>query len=713
MSLFKIPLTVQIFIAMIFGLIIGNFFTLIDGVSAIAQGFIMLLQMTALPYIALSLMVGFGSLSVHQASKTVKVSLLVFMLLTFISLLFIFVSPIAFPDWENASFYNANTIKTEPVFSLIDLFVPANPFNAFATGSIPAIVVFSIFIGLGLMTVRHKRTTLNVLTTLQTSVANISSLVMKYFAPIGIFCIGYRASATIDASQIEGLTVYVFTAFFNVLLLALIVFPAFIASITTFTYRQVLSIFKTAMLTGFATGSFFAVIPLIVENTKKELALLPDLDKGLLKAPNIFVPISFSLPVGGKLLPLVFVLFAAWFSGAHISFEEYFKLIFFGLPQLFATATVATPHLLDLFNVSGDMMELFLVAESLVVGRLGAVLSVSFATCFTLLIVAVIAKRMTLKPMYLLRNLIIVPLVTVLALFAIQFGFEGLALQYKGYDKFISRDLLYPSVETRNLKKPAEHSTTQQPFTDVLSRIKHRGFLRVGYFRDDLPYAFHNKEAKLVGFDIEVINLLASDLKVSVEYVRIFHNEAQPLLASGYLDMTSGVPVIPDNMSRFTLSTPYSQQAIAMIVKDKRRAEFTDWTNIINNKSLVLGIPETFFYKDAVKAYFKHGKAWELSTPRLFFKEEHQDIDGMIFGAPAASAWTLLYPDYTVVMPKPMRPPLNMAFPINKDDQVFELFLRNWIQMKQQSQELEQIFAYWIEGKMPQYLPHQQNSSTD
>jgi len=51
---------------------------------------------------------------------------------------------------------------------------------------------------------------------------------------------------------------------------------------------------------------------------------------------------------------------------------------------------------------------------------------------------------------------------------------------------------------------------------------------------------------------------------------------SKQLLASGYLDMISGVPVIPNNMRCFTLSTPYSQQAIAMIVKGKHHAEFTD-----------------------------------------------------------------------------------------------------------------------------------------
>ena len=195
------------------------------------------------------------------------------------------------------------------------------------------------------------------------------------------------------------------------------------------------------------------------------------------------------------------------------------------------------------------------------------------------------------------------------------------------------------------------------------------------------------------------MNLLATDLNVDIEFVKIYHDQASPLLASGYLDITSGIPVIPDNLREFTLTAPYSQQSVAFIVKDKRRSEFTHWQRITDRKDLTIGIPETFFYQNAVNRYFTRGKAWKIASPRLFFREEYQHIDAMLFGAAAASAWTLLYPDYTVIAPSPVVAPLTMAFPINKNDQQFELFMRNWIAMKQQSHTLSKLFDYWIGGK--------------
>ena len=72
--------------------------------------------------------------------------------------------------------------------------------------------------------------------------------------------------------------------------------------------------------------------------------------------------------------------------------------------------------------------------------------------------------------------------------------------------------------------------------------------------------------------------------------MRIVHNEAKQLLSSGYLDMTTGVPVLPNNMKEFTLTAPYSSQSIAFIVKDKRRSEFTNWKAIFNNESLICNV---------------------------------------------------------------------------------------------------------------------------
>lgn len=711
-SLQNTPASLLIIIAMIVGLVVGaTTSTVFTGVNEIANAFVMLLQMTALPYISLSLITGIGGLSSTKMSSTIKKSLIILLSLIALVLFFILLAPIAFPSWQSADFYSVNTIKTVQEFDLIELFIPTNPFYSFAHGLIPSVVMFSIFVGVGLMQVKAKKQTLLALIGLNNAIINVSSMVMK-LAPLAIFCIALRAAATIDASQIDGLLVYIVTAGVLVFLLTFLILPAIVATITPFEYKDILKATRSAMITAFATGSFFIVIPLIVEKSKQLIETMninnSTVKSNAIMAPSIIIPISFSLPIGGKLLALLFVLFAAWFSGSQVGAGNYIDLLTIGLAQLFGSNSVAMPSLLELFNVPNSLFELFLVAENLIVGRFGALLSVIFSASLVILIATSIAKQFTFKWRSFSKYLIILPAISIIAFISLRFTFDSISYQYQGYKKFIERDFIILDIKNTVLKSPENTEVNSQPYVDVLTRIRERGFIRVGYFRDDLPYSFHNNEGKLVGFDIEIINLLADDLGVSIEFVRIFHKEAKKLLSSGYLDMTTGVPVLPNNMKEFTLTVPYSSQSIAFIVKDERRSEFTDWKSIFSNEELIISIPELYYNENLIKRYFKHSKVWEISTPRLYFKEKYQHIDAMLFGAPTASAWTLLHPEYTVVAPKPAQPPLAMAFAINSEDRAFELFMRSWIQMKKQNKDIQHLFDYWIAGKKPHFLSKQQ-----
>ncbi len=701
---------------MVIGLTLGSFSSSVYlGVDELANAFVMLLQMTAIPYIALSLMVGIGSLSPAKVTITLKKTLVILLALLAIVLVFILLAPISFPNWQSADFYSLNTISTAPAFDIISLFIPTNPFYALANGLIPSVVLFSIFIGIGLMQVKSKKSTLAVLNGLNNAVVNVSNMVMK-FAPIGIFCIAQRAAVTIDSEQLDGLQVYIVTSAVLVFLLTFVVLPAIVATITPFTYSQILKCSREAMITAFATGSFFIVIPTIVEKTKQliEQNSQAQTCSKVLKAdvcnlPSIIVPISFSLPVGGKLLGLLFTLFAAWFSGSQVNSSDYLQLLVAGIPQLFGSTTLAVPNLLEIFSVPGSLFDLFLVAENIIVSRLSALLSVTFAISLVLLIATNMLQSFTFKWRSFIWYLLLLPLVSILAFISLRFTFDAISYQYQGYDKFIKRDFILMDVSTKVLSEPSNQSenTVQNNLfngNSVLKRIKQRGFIRVGYFRDDLPYAFHNDKGKLVGFDIEIINLLADDLGITIEFVRIFHKQAKKLLSSGYLDMTTGMPVTPRNMQDYTLTVPYSSQSMAFLVKEERRKEFSDWQNIISREDLIIGIPEIFYSENVVKRYFEKTTAWEISTPRLFFKEKHQNIDGMLFGAATASAWTLLHPDYTVIVPKPARPELSMAFAISTNDHAFEIFMRNWIVMKQKNKDIDHLFNYWIAGKKPQIL---------
>ena len=691
----------KIIIAMFLGLLIGftTQFTL-PVVELTGQGFVMLMQMTALPYISVSLIYGIGSMSRKQGKQLIKFGGSTLLILSTIVLVFIGLSPLAFPDWSAAAFYSASNQVTTDEQNILELFLPANPFNAYAQAIIPAVVIFSIFVGLGFIGIENKRRTLYVFKDLREALTLVTNFVMK-FAPIGVFAIALHASATIKPDELDGLMVYIATAACVVLLLSFVVLPLLVAIITPLTYKQVVLTAKDALITAFATGSIFIVLPLIAQSVRKQLFDYAKMHNDAKRIPSVIVPISFSLPIGGKLLAILFVLFAGWFSGESVHVSDYPELMIFAVMQLFGSSMIAVPNLLDNVNISASMFDLFVVAEQLIISRLGALLSVMFITVMSLLVTLLVLNKVKfyIKPFTILS--VSTPIATALIFLLLSLTFNSISHPYQGYEKFINRDLLLPSAKASYLKEPVDISGPFEKRSQTLDNIKQRGIIRMGYYRDSLPYAFHNKDGELVGLDIELGHLLAQELGVSIEFVRIYRTQTKELLSNGYLDIVSGIPVTPKNLLEYTLTSSYTAEPFSFLVRDKDRRKFTYWKDIIDNKALTIGIPEAYFYEQSIQKNMPNNKVWELSTPRLMFKKQGESIDAMMYGAAGASAWTLLYPDYAVVMPKPLAPAIDIAFPVATGDLAFERFVSHWIAMKKSSKTIDALFAYWIEGKEP------------
>jgi ABC-type amino acid transport substrate-binding protein len=80
-------------------------------------------------------------------------------------------------------------------------------------------------------------------------------------------------------------------------------------------------------------------------------------------------------------------------------------------------------------------------------------------------------------------------------------------------------------------------------------------------------------------------------------------------------------------------------------------------------------------------------------------EREGPALDGFLFTAEAGSAWTLLYPKFTVVAPQPSLLSLPLAYAIARGDQEFLDFVNAWIELKQKEGTVAQLYDYWILGR--------------
>jgi Na+/H+-dicarboxylate symporter len=151
MALMRWLTSMSAFTRVILGLVLGVFTGLFFGELAgnleiFGEAYIRLLQMTVLPYILVSLIGGLGRLDAGIAQRIGLAGgalILIIWGITEVSNLFLMLT---YPDWTTASLFRP--------FDPLTLYVPSNPFYSMANAVVPAVVVFSILLGLALISVK-------------------------------------------------------------------------------------------------------------------------------------------------------------------------------------------------------------------------------------------------------------------------------------------------------------------------------------------------------------------------------------------------------------------------------------------------------------------------------------------------------------------------------------------------------------------------------
>ncbi len=154
----RLSLSTKVLLGLATGVLCGVFFGETVGFLRVAgDAFVQLLQMTVLPYVALSLISSLGQLTYAKAASLAKKCGALLLLLWAMGLALVLAFPFAFPEWESASFFSSSLIREAPEFDFLQLYIPANLFFSLTNSIVPAVVVFSIAVGVALIGVENKQ----------------------------------------------------------------------------------------------------------------------------------------------------------------------------------------------------------------------------------------------------------------------------------------------------------------------------------------------------------------------------------------------------------------------------------------------------------------------------------------------------------------------------------------------------------------------------
>jgi Na+/H+-dicarboxylate symporter/ABC-type amino acid transport substrate-binding protein len=696
--LFRMPgLSAQVFIALALGLLAGIVFgELMKIVEPIGDIFIALLQMAVWPYIMVSLIGGLGRLSPKQA-KHLGVRGLAFLLLFWgIALVAVLAFVATFPSWTSATFYTVSLSETAEPFDFLGLYIPSNPFASLANSVLPAVVLFCVALGCALIPMGEKKQpVLALLDTLTDAMMAIASFVVK-LAPIGVFALIGVAAGTMQVEEFVRLQVYIYSYVAVALLLSFWVVPGLVTVLLPISYREAMGLAQKALITAFATGSLLVALPLVSEAVKNALAKMAERNRDAESAVDVVVPVNFTLPNMGKLIALAFVPFAGWLTGFQMTPGQYPVFLGTGLFSMFAEV-IALPFLLDLMRIPADSFQLF-VALDVSTGRFGQLLAGVHTFALALLIGGASANLLRVQRAALTRYLLITGTLVIVVLGGLRLFYEfGLPHEYSQDERFRSMELAATPMKFTMRETPPDADYI--PGRSRLEQIVSRGVLRVGYLEDSLPNVFVNSESDLVGLDVDLAIVLAREMDVDLEFVRVTFDSMAAHLDAGRCDIVmSGLSITPDRMLDVRFSEPYMKATMSFVVRDHRRAEFSSRESVKSLRKPRIGVLDVKYYIDTLNAYLPEAEIVKLSSPSEFFNEQGQDLDALFLSAERGSTWTLIYPEYSVAVPQPdvLAAPVSIA--MARDAGELSDFINAWLRLKREDQTLDQLYQHWILG---------------
>ena len=554
-----------VFLSLLLGIATGIFFgEMVAWLQILGDIFIKLLQVTVIPFISVSLITGIGSQKLDDvkalALKGGGILLLVWTIVVAV-LLFI---PLAFPDWPSGSFFSTTLTEQSSTPDFLRLFIPSNPFYAYANAIVPAVVVFSMFIGLALIGLPGKESVLQPLEVIREVLMKITRGVAK-LTPIGVFALMAHLVGTVDFEDLVRLQVYLVLYALCALFLSLWVLPTLVAALTPLGYLEILRSLRTPLITGFATGSTLVVLPMLLQQcktliTSAQTNTSEPARKRYGATVEILIPILYPFPQSGALLILAFPLFAAWYIGSGISPGQYPTLIFAGIPSLFGGSVLTLTFLLDLLKLPNDLVQVFLSMD-VINARFGTFLGVMHYASITLIAAVAIVSRLGINWLIMLRLFVVgLILLAVIILGTRAFYTIIVSPTYTKADSLRQLDLLgerQPSV--RHTRPEIGVANAQSKPANLLDIIA-RGVLNVCYQPNEYPSAFYNDATppQLVGFDIEIAHRMAQLANVSIDFFpALDESEAMQLLNNRVCDIyMRTLPISAARTYIFALTDP-------------------------------------------------------------------------------------------------------------------------------------------------------------
>ena len=226
-----------------------------------------------------------------------------------------------------------------------------------------------------------------------------------------------------------------------------------------------------------------------------------------------------------------------------------------------------------------------------------------------------------------------------------------------------------------------------------LDKIKSSGVLKVGTTGDWDPMTMKDPATnKYKGFDIDVMNELAKDMGVKVEFVPAEWKTIVSGITSERYDISTSVTKTPKRAEVAGFTDTYYKYGTVPLVLKKNLNKFSTW-NSLNNSNVTIATTLGTSQEEKAKEFFPKSKLNSVEAPARDFQEVLAGrADGNITSSTEANKLVIKYPQLAIVQDGEKNPAF-LAMMVPKRDTVWNDYVSKWIEKKKNSGFFEKLLS--------------------
>lgn len=248
-------------------------------------------------------------------------------------------------------------------------------------------------------------------------------------------------------------------------------------------------------------------------------------------------------------------------------------------------------------------------------------------------------------------------------------------------------------TETGN-SSPAKNTAQK----DVLYQVLAKKEIRIGV-SELAPWVMHDRNGKLIGFEIDIARQLAKDMGVKAVFRQYEWNRMIPALLKGEIDIiASGLSITPQRSLKVNFSAPYSSSGYSLVSNLSLTKDFTSIHDLDKDNIYITAVKGTVSAELAGKI-FPHAKLDLKNTEKEASAAVLEGtVHAFVASSPVPEFLTTKHPDKCDL---PLSKPLlktNEGFAVNKGNQEMLNYLNDWIVAHKADEWIHSTYKYWFKS---------------